>query len=691
MSFLEKIFSLGTDESNSIKLNKKIRLLNKFCLFWFLAIPIWMTEAFLFSKYISILIHFFTIITLCIILYFNRKKKIEISTVLFFMFTYFILIYFSYFGSNLGAEFGFILLTPLALVFYDDKRIILSVLVISFLTFWLPHYFFSNGIPPSYVTIIPNQIIYKDPLTKFIIFIFISLIVAYFKKLNHENEILLVERNDILSEQQDSQLRFFINIAHEIRTPITIIKGNAEQFVIDKKGLSNINYQVNNLDRLVNDIIDISKIETNLFVLNKKEVDLTELITKVYQNFETNFSQKKINYSLHIDSSESFIIDADQPYLEKVIYNLLSNSLKFTPQNQYVKIVVTSDAQKCLISVTDTGLGIPIESQPNIFKRFYQANNGKYSFGGSGIGLFFSNNIVTLHNGKMDFTSEYQKETTFTVSLPFKKKKKNKPIFLENQIAIPEPVINKEYDILLVEDNQDMQYHLENMLTEYSIFFADNGRMAIESLKNNKVVSHLIITDYMMPEMNGLEFIKELQTLKINTPVIVLSALSDQFKKQELFELGIYDYILKPFNINELKAGIKNCIIRKSSREELKKTEIETDIEVLATMKTFIKPYYDYVYNNSHNSKMSVQNLCDEFLISQSTLYRKIKSHSGMNPQEFIIEIKLKKVRHLIELKKAKTIKQILSSIGWSNSTYLCKMYKNRYGVNLRDYFTNLT
>jgi signal transduction histidine kinase/DNA-binding response OmpR family regulator len=684
--FFEKIFSLGTDINHSTTVNKKIRLLNKFCFFWFLVIPLWMTEAILLSKHLSILIHLLTVIILCIILYLNTTKRLEVSTRLFFISLYILLVYFSYFGSNLGAEFCFILLTPLGLVFYDKKKIILSILVISFLTFWLPHYILRNEVSIPYSTIIPNQVIYKDPHTKFITFLFVYLIVAYFKKLNNENEMLLVERNSVLSNQQDNQIRFFVNIAHEIRTPITIIKGNAEQYIQNEIGLNNINLQVKNLDRLVNDIIDISKMESNLFVLHRKEINLNELITKVYNSFETNFTQKQIDYSLRVTSSNAFIVNADEAYLEKVFSNLLSNSLKFTPKGKSVEVLIKSLPQKVLVSIADTGVGILKKNQSEIFKRFYQVNTSKDSFGGSGIGLFFSKNIITMHGGEIDFASEFGKGTTFTISLPFKRKitKEKGTDFLDKMTLSSESTLEKEYDILLVEDNQDMQNHIENLLEEYSILFADNGSVAMNLLEKKDLSFHLIITDYMMPEMNGLEFIRMLQDVKIDTPVIVLSALSDQFKKQELFELGIYDYIHKPFNIKELKAGITNCIDRQSSREELRVYEKENNTELLDASKLVIKPYYDYIYNNSHDKTMSVQKLCDEFIVSQSTLYRKIKNHSGMNPQEFIKEIKLAKVRHLVESGNVQNIKYILNEIGWSNSTHLYKMYQKRYGINLR-------
>lgn len=682
-AFLKRFLSLGIDPAQPSSENKKIGLLNRFCVIWFCAVPLWMTEAILYSKHLSIVMHLVTIIVQGLILYFNSRKKPGVSTVLFFALVYTTLVYFAYFGANFGVEFGLILLAPLALIFYDDKRLLRTLLVVAFLTFWLPHFLLKDAQEIPYSTIIPNEMVYKDGITKFFIFLSVYVMVAYFKKLNRESEQLLAKKNSMLSQQRDNQMRSFVNIAHEIRTPLTIIKGNADLYVENKEGKELINSQISNLNQLVSDIIDISRIESDLFVVNLQEVELTDLATRIYQSFINNFAQKEIEYLLEFRSSEALYIDADAIYLERVLANLLSNALKFTPRNGNVTLTVGCEADRCLLTVSDTGAGIPEESQEGIFRRFYQADGGRESFGGSGIGLFFSKNIVSLHGGEISFTSKPGSGTTFTISLPLKRigqKQSTTSAKVPNRTVVQNDQ-DPLYDILVVEDNLDMQYHLNSLLSDYSLRFADNGQAAINILDEKESLPQLILTDYMMPEMNGMEFVRHLRDRKTDTPVIVLSALADQVKHQELVELGITDYIRKPFDIDELKAVIRTCVARQDSRGDVVGFDNQELPEILESS---LKPYYDYIYDHSHDRNLTVQTLCDEFAVSQSTLYRKIKSQVGMSSREFITEVKLHKVRHMIESGNVVTIKYLLSEIGWSNSTHLYNTYHNRFGVDLR-------
>ncbi|MGB3183508.1 MAG: ATP-binding protein [Cyclobacteriaceae bacterium] len=651
---------------------------------WFCAVLLWMTEAIAYEKHFSLIMHLVTIIIQGLILYFNSRSKPQVSAMLFLVLIYIMQIYFSYFASNFGAEFGMILLAPLACIFYDDRRLLYTVLVVSFLSFWLPHYLLRDTQEIPYSTIIPNEMVHKDAVTKFLIFLFVYITVAYFKKLNHENEYLLAEKNHMLSQQRDNQMRSFVNIAHEIRTPLTIIKGNTDLYVKDKQGKDLIHAQIGSLNRLVTDIIDISRMESGLFAVNLEEIELVGFVYTVYQSFAANFKQKEVNYSLEVPSAKALYVDADVIYLERVIANLLANALKFTPRGGAVRLAVSSTMEQCALSVSDTGNGIPVESQPAIFRRFFQAGSSRQSVGGSGIGLFFSKNIVNMHGGKLSFDSEPGSGTTFTILLPLKRKGHKKPVPV-NKVK-PASVIEYEqgtfYDILIVEDNLDMQRHLNSVLSDYSLRFADNGRMAINILDESKSLPQLILTDYMMPEMNGLDFIRQLRDQEMDTPVVVLSALADQFKQQEMVEMGITDYIRKPFDLEELKAIIRNSVTRHASREEILDYD---NAELPEVLKSSLKPYYDYIYDHSHDRNLSVQTLCDEFAVSQSTLYRKIKRQVGMNTREFITEVKLHKVRHMAESGNVGTVKSILSEIGWTNSTYLYNTYRTRFGVDLRE------
>ncbi len=571
-------------------------------------------------------------------------------------------------------EFYFLLCPPITLVFIDKKILKYLLVVIAFLCFTIPnliyHYY--------------DFWSFNDP-TQSLLFFSIYFIVNYFKKINFKNELALEQKTEELKNINDFQSQFFINISHEIRTPLTLIKG----YLTDLKELKNIKSQAiekkledqtNKINYLVNDVIDLAKIESSKFKINTSPIKISTIIREVFINFESLFAQKKINFKLKCNSNS--VILADQKYLERALENILTNALKYTNTNGFVDICVNTENTNIIISINDTGIGISEKDTQKIFKRFYQASNTINKTGGSGVGLAFTKEIIKLHKGAISVKSKKNKGSSFLITLPVTHQKidtnLNASIVTNNDETYNKTsLIKSDCSILIVDDTTEMRLYLKRILKKYKCIEAENGVEALEILKKQPV--DFIITDYMMPHMNGYEFIKKLKQKKDTTPILMLTARGDTKSKLDVLKLGIDDYIQKPFDQKELylriENGIKNYQNRKQYLENnnVSTTEIEENISYISKIKKFID-------HNCNKTDFNQANICDNFHLSQSSLYRKIKSETGLSPNNLINEIKLQKARKIIDNNPNMSLKQLSLEMGFSNSFYFSKLFTTRFG-----------
>jgi signal transduction histidine kinase/DNA-binding response OmpR family regulator len=577
----------------------------------------------------------------------------------------------------------------MSLLFFDEKKVYYFFLGLVLITITLSI---------SYFQFYGENFLISPSLQ--IIFILVFLLFSYFKNLNVKNEKLLLKQKDELQNLYNFQNQFFINIAHEIRTPLTILKGvvaKIKKVQIDEKintqgSIATLDRQIIKIEDIVNNVMDLSKMDTENFNLKKKDVFISELLSKVFLSFLSNFQNKSIQYKFIDNTDKQIVLYADSLYLEKAINNLIHNALKYTNKNGTVKVILSQENnQKILIKIQDSGIGIEPTEFESIFNRFYQAENSINRSGGSGIGLAFSKEIINKHNGSISVVSNLDKGTIFSVLIPIKAHLKEESIVenvdvvgsLKNNKSFHKNINSKAITILLVEDHLEMRTYLKEVLKKYNIIEASDGLEALELLKNN--IIHYILSDYMMPNMDGYEFVKTLREKKIELPVLILTARSDMEARLGMLRLGIDDYLTKPFEEEELLTRINNGLQNNFNRlqfiEEdsiLNELDYHSDLEP-ASLK-FIKDIQGYIEENCAEQSFNVIDLCDEFALSQSSLYRKIKRLTGMNIKALITEVRLLKANKLVN-KDSKTIKEASLKVGFINHPHFLKLYKKRFGL----------
>lgn len=561
-------------------------------------------------------------------------------------------------------------------------------------------------------------------------YIFIALLISYFvyKVVNER----IKEKRTLNFERQEhkqfealnaKKIQFFTNISHEFRTPLTLILTPLEdiiqqeklQFPKEVKEKHNIIYKnAKRLSRLINELMDFRKLQFNKMSINASQINVIPFIEEVVSHFEEEALLKNIILSVEYDEND-IIIWSDPSMLEKIIFNLLSNAFKATPEGGLITMQINKPTDSILlplvnkttpvpaieINIKDTGLGINEKNLDKIFDRFYQANemDNQY-YGGTGIGLELVKSFVDLHKGKIELTSKPKVGTQFKIYFPLGynhlkegniNKEKNKIIHQysdskkDNSDTTTEPLeaTNKKM-VLIIEDNTELRSYIKNELkNEYQIKEAENGLEGLE--KANKYMPDIIITDVMMPIMDGFELCNRIKT-DIKTshiPLLMVTAKGMQIDKVKGIDSGADVYLNKPFNMNVLKSHLKQLIV---SRQILfdkyfnnTNNSIVTD-NATSLDKEFINNVLNYIHDNISDEKLNVENLAGELLLSRSKLYRKIKALTGDTANEFIRKIRLNKAKQLIENSEY-TIGEICYKVGFSSPSYFTKCFKDHFGT----------
>ncbi|MCB9325724.1 MAG: tetratricopeptide repeat protein [Lewinellaceae bacterium] len=504
---------------------------------------------------------------------------------------------------------------------------------------------------------------------------------------------------------------FFTNISHEFRTPLTLILGPLRQMREGSfKGNTTkyMDIMIRNGERLmnlVNQLLDLSKLEGGKMSLNLEQGDLVKTLKAMVYAFESLAERQEINLEVNIpDARITAWFDKDK--LEKVMINLLSNAFKFTPERGTVclEFELRDNGQKegeniAVIRVKDTGMGIPQDQLPMIFERFFQTTNVSEMQAGSGIGLALSKELVELHNGTILVESEVDKGTVFIIELPVGK------AVLESGSAQPGKNIlvqTGEYHpgdetvetggktrkdqpmVLLVEDNADVRMYVKEQLEgQYNVVEAEDGEAGVE--KAIQLIPDLIISDVMMPKMNGMELCK---TLKANDktshiPIIMLTAKAEQEDKIEGLQLGADDYLMKPFDARELNVRIQNLIEQRRRLQKSFGTEFTfhpESVEVSSVDETFLLKVKSTIEENLDDETFSVEDLSQSVGMSRSQLHRKLKAMTNQSPNEIIRVMRLLRAKELLE-KKAGNASEIAFMVGFNSLAYFSKCYRDHFGV----------
>ena len=532
-------------------------------------------------------------------------------------------------------------------------------------------------------------------------------------RVKHEFEMSKFEAQK-LHEVDEMKSRFFANISHEFRTPLTLILGPVKQVIErtketkTKEDLNLVHRNANRLLGLVNQLLDISKIESGNMKLQTTPINIIPYLKALVLSFTSYAERKRITLKFISDVDELTVyIDKDK--FEKIINNILSNAFKFTPDEGSIKVAVNQDNKNLRITVSDTGVGIPSEKLQKIFDRFYQVDGSHTrEQEGTGIGLSLTKELVELHKGTIEVESEEGKGSSFIISIPLGTDhlKPDEIVELEsdkieqiqiNNILANTPVsktnlpdidlvTNTDKPILLiVEDNYDVRNYIRtNLDNGYRIIEAVDGEDGWNKSTNN--LPDLIVSDVMMPKMDGFELCKRLKTDERTShiPVILLTAKAAKQDKLDGYEIGADDYIMKPFEPDELSARIKNLIDqRKKLHEHFKnKGMFElTQTKITPVDKKFMQKAFDIINQNMSDPIFSVETFSELLNVSRSVLHRKIVSLTGESPGDLIRQIKLKRASELIE-QKFGNLSEIALEIGFTNPAYFSEAFKKQFGLS---------
>ena len=678
-----------TDKLSKLEM-KRVRLLNIFISNWFLIELILITEDTLKKGIYSlpVLIHIGSITGLLVTLFLQYKRKFMVARILFFSLILYSNFMFCNFAERGGyIEYFYIVVPVFLLLFTNNKYLLYSVFIISYLLFVIPIHIF-----PIY-----PEGTFGSPVLILIQFIIFFFLVQYFKNANIKSEETLENQRKQLEELNEFQSQFFINVSHEIRTPLTLIKGEIDQLELlkgsayEKEGFdikNRLNKQVNKIKNIVDDVLDLAKMKEANFKISPTPYLINKLIDKLYTSFEPLCNQKDIVLTVKKEKDECWVL-SDIIFLERALNNIILNAIKYTPKKGNITVSLNKLNEQIIISIKDSGIGISEKDIKLIYNRFYQVKNDINKAGGSGIGLAFSKEIIELHQGSLTVKSELGKGSTFIISLPEttkidkeiqheKPSKKNAhKSTLISKDKIKQPT-SGHYRILIVDDNFEMRAYLKRILSNYTCFEAENGEEALDFLSKEKI--DFVITDYMMPVMNGLALIEKIKAKKINVPILMLTARTDTKSKLEVLRLGIDDYLNKPFEKDELLIRIQNALNNSINRTTyIKENTIKK--EELNESDLWIKKVEEFINKQCSDPNMTQEDIAQHLNTSRSSLNRKIKAATGLTPNQFITEIKLQKARSIVEQNPSVLLKTLALEVGYLHSTHFSKIYKQRFGV----------
>jgi len=501
--------------------------------------------------------------------------------------------------------------------------------------------------------------------------------------------------------------QFFSNISHELRTPLTLILGPSTDMVDDenltpkqKNELTFINNNAKRLLRLINQLLDLSKLEAGKLDLKVAQQNIVKFISTITESFDSMAISRKIRLKFHSDLKELYLF-FDQDTLEQIIINLLSNALKFTKEGGKVTVSVNKKDDLCKIEVTDSGIGINAEQLPYVFDRFYQADNSESrEHEGTGIGLSLTKELVELHGGSITASSEPGKGSTFLITLPLGKEHfqehqlaKFTPIPKDKNVSKMEALIEEaemegpevdEEVILLVEDNTEMRTYIKGlMLGNYAILEAANGLEGLNLAK--KHVPDLIISDVMMPKMDGTELCQRLKKNEITShiPIILLTAKASEEDRIKGLNNEADAYLAKPFNKAELRAQVRNLVLtRKKLQKRFSQSTLISPKEIAITSmeEQFLEKLVIEIENHIGDEHYSVEQMAQSMNLSRSQLHRKMISITDQTPSLFIRKYRLERAKQLLE-KSAGRVSDIAFQVGFSSPSYFTKCFVEAFGI----------
>lgn len=525
-----------------------------------------------------------------------------------------------------------------------------------------------------------------------------------------EMEIFEKEKIEKLSQMK---LNFFTNISHEFRTPLTLILGPITKISQEVDHMSEtkkreiyqlIQRNANRMLKLINQLMDFRKFEQNKLMLETQNLDLIPFVKEIFESFVFMAKEKEIEFCFFCEEKE-LMLWFDPEKMEKIVMNLLSNAFKFSLKGGCISVQLVSNENMVDIIVKDEGIGIPVSQQQQVFNRFYQVDKFKdLNTKGTGIGLAFTKGLVDMHRGDITLESIENVGSKFTVSIKKGNEhfEANEMIFDEKEISnhfnksdllVPKMFeedstsddLKREYSILVVEDNVEMRkFIVENLERYYIVYQAENGKDAIENCKKN--VPDIIVSDVMMPVMDGFEMCK---SLKLNIhfshiPIVLLTAKTANENKIKGYSLGANAYVEKPFDFGVLIAQIRAMLNHKKMVREKFKKSIEIVPENMVTTKVddeFLGKVLSKIEASSFNKDFSINDLALECGMSTSNLNKKLKGLTGKTTNAFVRSIRLKKAARLLQTGRY-SVTDVTYEVGFSDLKYFRESFKQEFNMS---------
>ena len=539
-------------------------------------------------------------------------------------------------------------------------------------------------------------------------FIALSIYAFYINRKMRQANRKLISLNAEMKEVTAQKLQFFTNVSHEVRTPLTLILAPLDRLIISLRespyasDLGLIQKNANRLLRVINQILDFRKVEGKQEKLAVREIDLVPFVGEIKSYFDSMASVRAIAYTF-TSSIKQCTLWIDPDLLERVFFNLLSNAFKFTPEGGSVRIELTEEGDRVFIQVIDTGSGIRPANLPHLFDRFYTEDRSM----GTGIGLHLVKEYIHMHGGEIHVESEPGQRTTFTVCLRKGKAHFEDSDLMETSVSHQayeasrlddsetKEILSKTYPytILITEDDDEVRCFLERELSlHFKIRTAANGKDALRVLEEEEI--SLVVSDVMMPEMNGFELCRMIKSQLpfSHIPVILLTALTDE--RQRIFGItgGADDYIQKPFHTDYVKIKIIHLLqerqkLRERLLEKLRdnKLLLSEPEKVESIDDAFLRKFAEQIEAVYADPEYNVEKLSETLGLSRGHLHRKIKELTGTAPVEFLRTYRLNKATQLLR-QNAYTVSEVAYRTGFSSPAYFSKCFKAVYGVTPTEY-----
>ena len=515
-------------------------------------------------------------------------------------------------------------------------------------------------------------------------------------------------------ELNHAKLQFFTNITHELLTPLTIISATVDELKTQAPSHNDLytvmNSNIQRLIRLLQQILEFRKAETGNLKLRVSPGDIAAFVKNAAESFQPLVKKRKIHFSFLCDP-ESMIGYFDMDKLDKILYNLLSNAAKYNKEDGFIQVSLSydeTDKDFVLLKIKDNGKGISKEKQKNLFKRFYEGDYRKFNTIGTGIGLSLTKDLVELHEGTISVESEVDHGTEFMVRIPIERSYYDEEQIDDEAISLMQNSVNyedtqedadvetqevtiKANTILLVEDNGELLHLMTKLLSrEYNVFTAQNGKEGIAVLEKEDV--DLIVSDVMMPEMDGIEFCKYVKGhLEMShIPMILLTAKNKEEDRAEAYEIGADAFISKPFNLTVLHARIRNLLKYKERMARDFKNQIVFEVKDLnytSLDEDFIQRAIHCVNNHLEDPNFDQAQFADEMRTSKSTLYKKLKSLAGLNTSSFIRNVRLKAACRIMEEKGTNVrVSELAYAVGFNDPKYFSSCFKKEFDMLPSEY-----